>query len=40
MLLYINNAVLIDMVSCIKNNDNVNLHVHRYVTLDKKKQSL
>lgn len=36
MLLYINNAVLIDMVSYIKNNyNNINLHVHRYVSLDK-----
>ncbi len=32
MLLYINNAVLIDIVSYIKDNDNnINLHGHRYV---------
>lgn len=41
MLLYINNSVFIDMVSYIKNNYNnnnynINLHGHRYGTLDKK----
>jgi hypothetical protein len=36
ILLYINNAVLIDIVSYIKDNyNNINLHGHRYVTLDK-----